>query len=205
MATPNFELPINYYDKRFSKEAVKLLPGQYFATSQDKMLVTVLGSCVAACLFDPHTGVGGMNHFMLPTVNKLAGEFEQVQGMAAKYGVHAMEILINELVKLGAKKERLNAKVFGGGKVVPTFVQNDVGKFNAEFVVQFLETEGIPIVASDLCDIYARKVYFFPNNGNVLMKRIYELNNATIIERESQHRWELSNQAPSGSIDLFED
>lgn len=205
MATPNFELPINYYDKRFSKEAVKLLPGQYFATSQDKMLVTVLGSCVAACLFDPHTGVGGMNHFMLPTVNKLAGEFEQVQGMAAKYGVHAMEILINELVKLGAKKERLNAKVFGGGKVVPTFVQNDVGKFNAEFVMQFLEIEGIPIVASDLCDIYARKVYFFPSNGNVLMKRIYELNNATIIERESQHRWELSNQAPSGSIDLFED
>lgn len=205
MATPNFELPINYYDKRFSKEAVKLLPGQYFATSQDKMLVTVLGSCVAACLFDPHTGVGGMNHFMLPTVNKLAGEFEQVQGMAAKYGVHAMEILINELVKLGAKKERLNAKVFGGGKVVPTFVQNDVGKFNAEFVMQFLEIEGIPIVASDLCDIYARKVYFFPSNGNVLMKRIYELNNATIIERESQHRWELSNQAPSGSIDLFEE
>lgn len=205
MATPNFELPINYYDKRFSKEAVKLLPGQYFATSQDKMLVTVLGSCVAACLFDPHTGVGGMNHFMLPTVNKLAGEFEQVQGMAAKYGVHAMEILINELVKLGAKKERLNAKVFGGGKVVPTFVQNDVGKFNAEFVMQFLEIEGIPIVASDLCDIYARKVYFFPSNGNVLMKRIYELNNATIIERESQHRWELSNQVPSGSIDLFED
>lgn len=205
MATPNFELPINYYDKRFSKEAVKLLPGQYFATSQDKMLVTVLGSCVAACLFDPHTGVGGMNHFMLPTVNKLAGEFEQVQGMAAKYGVHAMEILINELVKLGAKKERLNAKVFGGGKVVPTFVQNDVGKFNAEFVMQFLEIEGIPIVASDLCDIYARKVYFFPSNGNVLMKRIYELNNATIIERESQHRWELSNQVPSGSIDLFEE
>ena len=205
MATPNFELPINYYDKRFSREAVKLLPGQYFATSQDKMLVTVLGSCVAACLFDPHTGVGGMNHFMLPTVNKLAGEFEQVQGMAAKYGVHAMEILINELVKLGAKKERLNAKVFGGGKVVPTFVQNDVGKFNAEFVMQFLEIEGIPIVASDLCDIYARKVYFFPRNGSVLMKRIYELNNATIIERESQHRWELSNQAPSGSIDLFED
>ena len=139
MATPNFELPINYYDKRFSREAVKLLPGQYFATSQDKMLVTVLGSCVAACLFDPHTGVGGMNHFMLPTVNKLAGEFEQVQGMAAKYGVHAMEILINELVKLGAKKERLNAKVFGGGKVVPTFVQNDVGNINAEFVMQFLE------------------------------------------------------------------
>lgn len=205
MALPNFELPITYYDKRFSKEAVKLLPGQYFVTSQDKMLVTVLGSCVAACLFDPYTGFGGMNHFMLPTVNKSAGEFEQVQGMAAKYGVHAMEILINELVKLGAKKNRLQAKVFGGGKVVPSFVQNDVGKFNAEFVTQFLETEDIPILASDLCDVYARKVYFFPGSGHVMMKRIHELNNSTIIERESQHRWELSRQAPSGSVDLFED
>ncbi|MHC6647785.1 chemoreceptor glutamine deamidase CheD [Alteromonas sp. HB246098] len=205
MASPNFELPITYYDKRFSKEAVKLLPGQYFVTTKDKMLVTVLGSCVAACLFDPYTGFGGMNHFMLPTVNKSAGEFEQVQGMAAKYGVHAMEILINELVKVGAQKNRLKAKVFGGGKVVPSFVQNDVGKFNAEFVTQFLETEGIPILASDLCDVYARKVYFFPSSGHVMMKRIHELNNATIIERESQHRWELSKQAPSGSVDLFED
>ena len=205
MATPNFELPITYYDKRFSTEAVKLLPGQYFVTTQDKMLVTVLGSCVAACLFDPYTGFGGMNHFMLPTVNKSAGEFEQVQGMAAKYGVHAMEILINELVKVGAQKNRLQAKVFGGGKVVPSFVQNDVGKFNAKFVTQFLETEGIPILASDLCDLYARKVYFFPSSGHVMMKRIHELNNATIIERESQHRWELSKQAPSGSVDLFED
>ena len=205
MATPNFELPITYYDKRFSTEAVKLLPGQYFVTTRDKMLVTVLGSCVAACLFDPYTGFGGMNHFMLPTVNKSAGEFEQVQGMAAKYGVHAMEILINELVKVGAQKNRLQAKVFGGGKVVPSFVQNDVGKFNAKFVTQFLETEGIPILASDLCDLYARKVYFFPSSGHVMMKRIHELNNATIIERESQHRWELSKQAPSGSVDLFED
>ncbi|WP_334058514.1 chemoreceptor glutamine deamidase CheD [Alteromonas sp. S005] len=205
MATPNFELPITYYDKRFSTEAVKLLPGQYFVTSKDKMLVTVLGSCVAACLFDPITGAGGMNHFMLPTVNKSAGEFVQIQGMAAKYGVHAMEILINELVKVGAKKNRLQAKVFGGGKVVPSFVQNDVGRFNAEFVTQFLETEGIPILASDLCDVYARKVYFFPRSGHVMMKRIHELNNATIIERESQHRWELSKQTPSGSVDLFED
>ena len=74
-----------------------------------------------------------------------------------------------------------------------------------EFVTDFLSTEGIPILASDLCDVYARKVYFFPSNGNVFMKRIHELNNATIIERESQHRWELSRRAPTGSVDIFED
>lgn len=201
----NFEAPISYYDQRFSVDAIKLLPGQYFVTSQDKMLVTVLGSCVAACMFDPITGVGGMNHFMLPNVNKTAGEFEKVQGMAAKYGVHAMEVLINELIKVGASKKRLKAKVFGGGRVVPSFVQSDVGRFNAEFVTQFLNTEKIPIIASDLCETYARKIYFFPTNGNVFMKRIHELNNATIIERESQHRWELNNQDASGDVDFFED
>lgn len=205
MASCNFEAPISYYDKRFATDAVKLLPGQYFVTTQNKMLVTVLGSCVAACLFDPVSGIGGMNHFMLPSVNKTAEEFDKMQGMAAKYGVHAMELLINDLVKAGASKKRIKAKIFGGGKVVPSFVQNDVGRFNAEFVTQFLNTERIPILASDLCDTYARKIYFFPNDGNVLMKRIHELNNATIIERESQHRWELSARAPSGSVDLFED
>lgn len=205
MASCNFEAPISYYDKRFATDAVKLLPGQYFVTTQNKMLVTVLGSCVAACLFDPASGIGGMNHFMLPSVNKTAEEFDKMQGMAAKYGVHAMELLINDLVKAGASKKRIKAKIFGGGKVVPSFVQNDVGRFNAEFVTQFLNTERIPILASDLCDTYARKIYFFPSDGNVLMKRIHELNNATIIERESQHRWELSTRAPSGSVDLFED
>lgn len=205
MASPNFELPISYYDQRFSIDAVKLLPGQYFVTTHNKMLVTVLGSCVAACLFDPVAGVGGMNHFMLPNVNKTASELEQSQGVAAKYGIHAMELLINDLVKAGASKSRIKAKVFGGGKVVPSFVQNDIGKLNAEFVSHFLDTELIPILASDLCDNYARKIYFFPRDGKVLMKRINELNNTTIIERESQHRWELSKQAPSGSVDLFED
>ena len=107
MESCNFEVPISYYDKRFSIDAVKLLPGQYFVTTQDKMLVTVLGSCVTACLYDPETGIGGMNHFMLPTVNKTASEFEKTQGMAAKYGVHAMEILINDVVKAGAHKAQI--------------------------------------------------------------------------------------------------
>ncbi len=205
MESCSFESPISYFDKRFGIEAIKLLPGQYFVTTQDKVLVTVLGSCVAACLFDPKTGIGGMNHFMLPSVNKTILQLEQDDCLVTKYGVHAMEILINELVKAGAEKARLKAKVFGGGKVVPSFVQHDVGKFNAEFVTNFLSTEGIRVVASDLCDIYARKIYFFPRSGNVLMKRIHELNNATIIERESKHRWELSQRAPSGSVDLFEE
>lgn len=161
MESCNFEAPISYFDRKFEIDAVKILPGQYFVTTQEKMLVTVLGSCVAACLYDPQTGAGGMNHFMLPSVNKTVVELEQVECMITKYGVHAMEILINDLVKAGVDKQRIKAKVFGGGKVVPSFVQQDVGRFNAEFVTQFLHTEGIEILASDLCDVYARKIYCF--------------------------------------------
>jgi chemotaxis protein CheD len=201
--TSDFDSPIAYYDKRFGVQAIKLLPGQYAVTKQEKLLVTVLGSCVAACIYDPMTGVGGMNHFMLPTINKTADELEQTECTATKYGVYAMEVLVNELVKAGADKRRLEAKVFGGGRVVPSFIQHDVGRFNAEFVVSFLNTERIPIVASDLCEEYARKIYFFPATGSVFMKRINELNNATIIERESQHRWKLSERKLVGSVDIF--
>lgn len=205
MESCNFDAPISYFDKYFDVEAVKILPGQYFVTTQKKMLVTTLGSCVSACLYDPSTGIGGMNHFMLPNVNKTVVELEQGACMVTKYGVHAMEILINDLVKAGVDRRRIKAKVFGGGKVVPSFVQQDVGRFNAEFVIHFLNTEGIEIVASDLCDVYARKIYFFPNSGKIYMKRIYELKNATLIERESKHRWELTKQVPGGSVDMFEE
>lgn len=203
MHISDFDSPIEYYDKRFGVQAIKLLPGQYAVTQQEKLLVTVLGSCVAACVFDPSNGVGGMNHFMLPSINKTANELERSECMSTKYGIYAMEVLVNELVKSGAEKRRLQAKVFGGGRVVPSFIQHDVGRFNAEFVVNFLNTERIPIVASDLCEEYARKIYFFPATGSVFMKRIHELNNSTIIERESQHRWKLSENPVVGSIDLF--
>ena len=201
MENESFESPIQYYDERFSIQAVKLLPGQYFVTTSNKMLVTVLGSCIAACLYDPVLNIGGMNHFMLPASNNGADVHEK----AARYGVHAMEVLINDLIKLGACKKRLKAKIFGGGKVVPTFVQQDVGQINADFIEGYLEAEEIIILASDLREDYARKIYFFPADGGVLMKKIRTLKNATIINRESQHRWELSQRTSSGNIDFFED
>ncbi|BFT32338.1 chemoreceptor glutamine deamidase CheD [Alteromonas sp. D210916BOD_24] len=204
MGSNHFEEPINYYDRRFKKDAIKILPGQYCVTSQDKILVTVLGSCVAACMFDPKLGIGGMNHFMLPDAREVLTE-DNSDFMATKYGVHAMEMLINDLVKAGADKKRIKAKVFGGGKVVPSIVQQNIGEINAKFVMEFLDTENIPTLASDLCNSYARKIYFFPLTGDVLMKRIHKLNNATIIERESIHRRELSERSISGSVDLFEE
>lgn len=201
MENDDFESPIQYFDERFSIDAVKLLPGQYFVTSANKMLVTVLGSCIAACIYDPELNIGGMNHFMLPASTNTTKANEN----AARYGIYAMEVLINDLIKVGANKKRLKAKVFGGGKVVPTFVQQDVGQINANFIEEYLAAEGISILAHDLRQDYARKIYFFPQDGSVLMKKIRTLKNATIINRESQHRWELSRRAAGGSVDLFED
>ena len=134
--------PNRYYDPRFKCESVKLLPGEYFATNRDVALVTVLGSCVAACLRDRESGIGGMNHFMLPH-----GGGDGPVSASARYGVHAMELLINHLVGLGARRRNLEAKVFGGGNVVPGFTALNVGESNAAFVVSFLEAESIPIAA----------------------------------------------------------
>ena len=104
-----------YFDRSFKLETAKLLPGEYYVTDRNMMLVTVLGSCVAACVRDPRHGIGGMNHFMLPDV---AGDGDSPVSNSARYGTYAMEILINQLIKLGARREALEAKVFGGGNVL---------------------------------------------------------------------------------------
>ena len=119
---PEAMQPTRYHDKAFGCEAVKILPGEYFATDGDMALVTVLGSCVAACLRDPVAGVGGMNHFMLPR-DDTSGALSR----SARYGAYAMEVLINQLMRMGARRERLEAKVFGGGNVLADFVDQGGG------------------------------------------------------------------------------
>jgi len=195
------ETPTRYFDNRLQKEAVKLLPGQYYATSSDKALVTILGSCVAACIHDKDKKIGGMNHFMLPDLNFTTSNDDC---LATKYGVHAMNMLIDQLVHLGARRNKLVAKAFGGGKVLPGFVQQDIGRVNAEFVLDYLDNANIPVISQDLMSTYARKIYYFPADGNVYMKRIREFNNATLYERESSHRYLLSEQAKTGVISFSE-
>src|SRR5690606_10592835 len=128
-------------------EAMKLLPGEYYVTDGRLALVTVLGSCVAACIRDVDSGIGGMNHFMLPDEGG-----KDVVSSSARYGTYAMEILINHLLKSGARRNRLEAKVFGGGAVLASLSSSNVGTRNAEFVLKFLQTEKIPVVAQDLLD-----------------------------------------------------
>ena len=187
-----------YFDRGFGVEAAKILPGEYFVSSQGGLLVTVLGSCVAACIRDGDAGVGGMNHFMLPD----DGGRETV-GTSARYGTYAMEVLINQLLKMGARRNRLEAKVFGGGAVMASLASSNVGAKNAEFVLDFLKTEKIPVVAKDLLDSYPRKVYYFPHSGRVLVKKLHRVHNETLFSRENDYKVRLSGSSIEGEVELF--
>ncbi|HWW69485.1 MAG TPA: chemoreceptor glutamine deamidase CheD [Duganella sp.] len=188
-----------YFDRTFDCEAAKILPGEYYFTNKDMLIVTVLGSCVSACIRDRVTGLGGMNHFMLPDGG---GDGSPVSA-SARYGTYAMEILINDLLKAGAKRENLEAKVFGGGAVLKGFTAINVGERNAAFVLSFLRTEKIRVVAEDLNDVHPRKVYFFPRTGKVLVKKLMQTHNDTLAKREIEYASRLKKAPVGGEIDLF--
>lgn len=189
-----------YYDRTFDRDAAKILPGEYYYTGKDMLIVTVLGSCVSACIRDRVTGVGGMNHFMLPDSGSDA---DSPISASARYGTYAMEILINDLLKAGAKRENLEAKVFGGGAVLRGFSSLNVGERNAQFVRDFLKVENIRVIAEDLNDIHPRKVYYFPRTGKVLVKKLKQLNNNTLVNREQDYANRLQSNKVAGDIELF--
>jgi chemotaxis protein CheD len=189
-----------YYDRTFDIDAAKILPGEYYHTGKDMLIVTVLGSCVSACIRDRVSGVGGMNHFMLPD-----GGADPTSPVSAsmRYGTYAMEVLINELLKAGARRENLEAKVFGGGAVLKGFTAINVGERNAAFVISYLKMEKIRVLAEDLNDIYPRKVYFFPRTGKVLVKKLMQTHNETLVQRERDYASRLKVAPVGGEIDLF--
>ena len=192
--------PNLYYDRHFETDAVKILPGEYYVSKREILMVTVLGSCVAACIRDRVSGIGGINHFMLPDDKR---EEEGRFSRSMRYGDNAMEILINQLLKLGARRANLEAKVFGGGNVLPGFKNHVVGERNAQFVGDYLATEGIKVVAKDLLGNYPRKVYFFPTTGRVLVKKLRSMHNDTIIERERSYSETLRHAKVEGDVELF--
>ncbi|HEU0282804.1 MAG TPA: chemoreceptor glutamine deamidase CheD [Gallionella sp.] len=192
--------PNIYFDRDFDIEAAKILPGEYYVTARDMVLVTVLGSCVAACIRDRASGIGGMNHFMLPH----SGQDQMEPNSApARYGAYAMELMINQLLKMGARRSSLEAKVFGAGNVPGGLASDYAGRNNAEFALGYLRTEGIAVTSKDVLDVYPRKVYFFPNSGRVLVKKLFKMHNETIIEREQAYRSRLLAADMQGDIELF--
>jgi chemotaxis protein CheD len=190
-----------YYDRTFDCEAAKILPGEYYYTPKDMLIVTVLGSCVSACIRDRVSGLGGMNHFMLPDGG--GSDPASPVSASARYGTYAMEILINDLLKAGARRENMEAKVFGGGAVLRGFTAINVGERNAAFVINYLKTEKMRVVAEDLNDVWPRKVYFFPRTGKVLVKKLTQTHNDTLAKRELDYAKRLKVEDVGGEIDLF--
>ncbi len=190
-----------YYDRTFDCNAAKISPGEYYYTDQDMVIVTVLGSCVSACIRDRISGIGGMNHFMLP--DSASSDRDSPVSESMRYGTYAMEVLINQLLKGGARRENLEAKVFGGGNVLRGFTSINVGERNASFVLKFLKAEQIKITGEDLNDIYPRKVYFFPKTGRVLVKKLRQLNNDTLLKREESYANRLKSDSVGGEVELF--
>ena len=165
-------LPIatnHYFDAHFGRPGVKLLPNEFYTTNGDMVLMTVLGSCVAACLHDPVAGVGGMNHFMLPDDG---ADPSAAASESMRYGAYAMEMLINELIKAGGRRERFEAKVFGGAAVLAGMTTINIGDRNADFVRRYLALERIRITAEDLQGVHPRKVAFMPHTGRAMVKKL---------------------------------
>ncbi len=198
-----FEGITRYWDSSHELIAAKILPGEYYVTNESELVTTVLGSCISACIRDRVTGIGGMNHFMLPETSKakLDAGIESVVGNATRYGNYAMEHLINTILENGGKRKHLEVKVFGGGKIIP--IMSDVGMRNVEFVLEYIDTEALKLVTQDLGDIYPRKVIYFPNTGKVLMKKIKHLHNQTIVVRETQYQRTIKDEPVVSEIELF--
>ncbi|NWF72650.1 MAG: chemoreceptor glutamine deamidase CheD [Nitrospirae bacterium] len=175
-------------DSRFPHEIASILPGEFFVSRDPMIVYTVLGSCISACIRDPVAGVGGMNHFMLPEPKEKAWDS---WGESTRYGSYAMESLINEILKQGGLKGRLELKLFGAGKIYDG--QMDVGARNSEWVLNYVKTEGLSMIGRDLGDVYPRKIYYFTESGRVLMKKIERLKNQTIYDRELEYAAKIKN------------
>jgi chemotaxis protein CheD len=176
------------------------MPGEYYVTGSDELIATTLGSCVSACIRDPEAKIGGMNHFMLPFRD---GDKNVGGGASYRYGNFAMEHMINDILKNGGRRERLEVKVFGGGNVLPSMTA--VGTKNERFVLEYLETEGFTVTSQDLGGPYPRKVIYFPQTGKVLMQRVAmtRRDEEEITRREIEYRNSLDTKPVEGDIDLF--
>lgn len=197
---PGFEHINRYWDRHHSTFAAKILPGEYYVTKGQEVITTVLGSCISVCVYDPVLGIGGMNHFMLPSSRK---DDMGLLSESFRYGDVAMERLVNDLLRNGADKNRLIFKAFGGGQIIRHMTA--IGQRNISFLHKFMTMEGYKLKASDLGGPHPRKVVFFPLEGAVKVKRLQHMHNDTIVARENKYSTQLSKQEEiTGDIDLFD-
>ncbi len=174
--------------------------GGVYASREPVVIKTVLGSCIAVCLHDPRERIGGMNHFILPT--RLGREADD---RSSCYGVYAMDLLINEVMKLGADRGRLQAKVFGAAHLLRVAHDSrSVATQNSVFIVSYLETEGIPLLSQDQGGIFPRTVYFYTDTGRVLVKQLgrQKLGRVVLEEQRYQRKVIRTMETPA-DVTLF--
>lgn len=177
----------SYYNPKFKKMIVNIDMGEWFVSDQDLIIQTILGSCISVCLYADHTSFAGMNHFMLP--GKIS-ETDIGKSKSGRYGMYAMEVLINELMKKGINKSHLKAKVFGGGNILKIDNENlNIGRNNILFIKEYLAEEGIPIISGDIGKDFARTILFFPPTKKVLMRK----NDKTLAQLTIQNELKYKN------------
>jgi chemotaxis protein CheD len=197
-----FEHLQRFWEPDTGRWTAKILPGEYYVTCNDEAITTVLGSCISACVRDPHRGIGGMNHFMLPEETGSRESRHPQVGLATRYGSYAMESLVNDLLKHGAARERLEVKLFGGGRILTSMT--DVGARNIEFIHGFVRLEGYRIAAEDVGGTQPRKIVYFPAEGRVRVRRLRAIENRSIADREQIYLASLGRQADGGAVELFD-
>ncbi|MGB5738930.1 MAG: chemoreceptor glutamine deamidase CheD [Woeseia sp.] len=202
---PGFEHIVRVWNETHGMNAARLQPGEFYVTGKDEVITTVLGSCVAACIRDPNRGVGGMNHFMLPGGHDSVDDtlWGGVETLLTRYGVAAMESLINEMLKLGATRSCLEVKLFGGGSIFDAGLAN-VGERNVQFVREFVKTEKLNVVAEDLGGTLPRKINYFPRTGRVMLKRLRMAQSAAVLEGEKLYESRIGKTEQGGQVFLFD-
>ena len=182
--------------------AARILPGEYYVTRSEEGVSTTLGSCISACIRDRVAGIGGMNHFMLPTTSNAVDKWRSSGlGAATRYGNYAMEHLINEIMKNGGKRENLEVKIFGGGRILEKMT--DVGERNIAFVRNYLWAEGLELLVEDVGDIFPRMVIYFPLTGRARVKRLRSLHNNVIANQEKSYVDSIADKPVTGDVELF--
>lgn len=194
-ARPGFEHVHRFLTAK-GETLAKILPGELYVTEPPELITTLLGSCVAACIRDSAFGVGGMNHFMLPDTD--AHDQSDRRG---RYGAYAMERLVNEVLKAGGRRERLEIKIFGGGNMGSSRAR--IGEQNVEFVESYLAREGLSITARNVGGNAARKLIYDPGTGRVRMMKLPPLEMSAVVRREGTYRRTLGTQEVAGSVELF--
>jgi chemotaxis protein CheD len=198
---PGFEHLRRYWDPAQSCMTVKVLPGEFYVSTQDELVTTVLGSCISACIHDPRRGIGGMNHFMLPEPRGERDSWTATAGRAARYGSDAMEQLINAILGAGGRRADLQVKIFGGGRVLAQLT--DIGRRNIEFVQRYIATENLNLCASDLGDVYPRQLQFFPHSGRARVRMLRRHDDVALVADERIYLKRLANDPIKGEVELF--